>query len=141
MGIICPMASNAQMSKKIPQTMTKLNLPTLIMAPSALVSVWKNELQKTILTDVLQLCTAHWGHHPTLKDLYILYEMPDKIENDSRKNTIIVFTSKESLDKRIMANADYYHPLWKKDRKHPNYKRKRVRVRVFGHRNFHVLGE
>ena len=99
--------------------MTKLNLPTLIVAPSALVSVWKNEFQKTILTDVLQLRTAHRGQHPTLKDLYTPYETPDKMENDSRKDNVVVLTSKESLDKRIMANADYYHLLWKKGHKHP----------------------
>ena len=61
MSIIYPMALNAQMSKKILQTMTKLNLPTLIVAPSALVFVWKNEFLKTILTDILQLCTAYCG--------------------------------------------------------------------------------
>ena len=119
MGIICPMASNAQMSKKIPQTMTKLNLSTLIVAPSALFSVWKNEFQKTILTNVLQFCIAHWGQHPTLKDLYTPYETLDKTENDLCKDNIVVLTSKKSLDKRIMANADYYHLLWKKGRKHP----------------------
>ena len=35
--------------------------------------------------------------------------MPDKIENDLHKDNIVVFTSENSLDKRIMANADYYH--------------------------------
>ena len=38
-GIICIMISNAQISKKIPETITKFNLVTLIVAPSALVFI------------------------------------------------------------------------------------------------------
>ena len=118
MGIICPMASNAQMSKKILWIMIIWNLLTLIVAPSALVSVWKNEFQKTILTNVLQLCTAHQRKNSTLKDLYTPYETLDKMENDLRKDNFVVFISKNCLDKRIMANADSYHLLWKKSCKH-----------------------
>ena len=39
------------------------------------------------------------------------------MENDSRKNNVVILTSKESLDKCMMASADYYHLLWKKGRK------------------------
>lgn len=91
--------------------MTKLNFLTLIVTPSALVSVWKNEFQKIILINVLRLCMAHWGQHLSFKDLYTSYKTPHKIENDLRKNNIVVFTNKKSLDKYIMANMDYYYLL------------------------------
>ena len=67
----------------------------------------------------MQLCIVYRKQHLTLKDLYTPYETLNKIENDLCKDNIVVFTSKESLDKRMIANADYYHLLWKKDRKHP----------------------
>ena len=89
------------------------------MDSSALVFVWKNEFQKTSLTNVLQLYTAHWAQHSTFKNLYTTYKTPDKIENDLRKDNIVVLTNKKSLAKRIMANSDYYHLLWKKGCKHP----------------------
>lgn len=81
------------------------------MALSTLVLIKKNEFQKTIFTDVLQLHTAYWGQYSTLKDLYTLYETSDKIEKNLHKNNIIVLTSKKSLDKRIIANMNYYHLL------------------------------
>lgn len=66
----------------------------------------------------MQLCTAHRGQHLTLKDFYTLYKTPNKIENVSRKDNVIVFTSEKSIEKRIIANADYYHLMWKKDCKY-----------------------
>lgn len=42
------------------------------------------------------------------------------MENDLRKDNIIIFISKENLHKRIIANIDNYHLLFKKGFKYPS---------------------
>lgn len=98
--------------------MTKLNLLILIITLFILVFVQKNEFQKTIFINVLQLYTAYQKLYLTFKDLYTFYKTSNKIKNDWCKNNVIVFTMKKSLDKYIMANTDYYHLLQKKNCKY-----------------------
>lgn len=81
----------------------------MIVAPFALVSVWKIEFGKTVHSGVLGLCTAHRDQHQTFKDLYTPYKKLDAKKNDSPKDHVIVLTSKKSLDKHIMADEKYYH--------------------------------
>lgn len=106
-GINCPITSDPQICNKIPTVMTKSNLPSLIVAPSGLVSVWQKELEKTILPGILQLRTAHRKQHTSFMDLYRPYT-PNEQDDDYHKGNVVVLTSKESLDKRIMHQNTYY---------------------------------
>lgn len=107
------------MSKEIPTVMTKSNLSTLIMAPSGLVSMWQKELEKTILPGVLQLQAVHRKQNVILRDLYRPYT-PDEEDNDYHKDNMVVLTSKESLDQRIIYGNIYYRYSHPPRQKFPN---------------------
>lgn len=87
----CSAADNDQTIKKMPAIMEQINLPTLIVVPSGLLSLWERESSKSISNGVLRIRIAHSERHENFTDLY--QSLEGGTRNDHRLNDIVVLTS------------------------------------------------
>lgn len=108
----CPAVGKDQNFKKWPTTMETTNLPTLIVVPSDLVSLWEREYSKSISNGALRIWTSHLGQQEIFTDLY--QSLEGGTANDHRLYDIVVLTSTEVLNSSIMRKDTYYQYARKK---------------------------
>lgn len=111
--IMCLTKSNMKYIKKILSAMTKIRLPTLIMAPRYLVCMWRKKYEKTVLTGILDLQTTHLDENTSFADLYLPLKTDGK-EDGFCNNNVVVLRSKTNIKTHIMDHC-IYHLYFKLD--------------------------